>query len=491
MRVLFLIFITLNTMFQLNAQWFPTEYTPPALIAYQAIARDGDGNSISNQEINVIFSIHHGSPDGNIEWQEYQTVTTNEFGLFNVQLGSNWSDLMTVNWGSGSKFLQVEMDLGNGYIDMGTQQMLSVPYALCANHANNGVPAGGQQGQVLTFCDGSVVWTNGGICPSVSSLSCSNATHEGTLTEGLYSPNATTVVGYTGGNGGFYGAENISSIGVEGLTASINSGTLATGDGTLTFTISGAPTGSGLAYFGFSIGGQSCFFSRTVAAFQPGIAHSCGAPNIHNPSLSYGTMTDQEGTEYKTITIGTQEWMAENLNTSTYVNGDALLTDLDGDAWFTTSSGAYSYHNYDSSVACPYGKLYNWYAVSDSRQLCPNEWHVATDEDFTILTDYLGGLSIAGGKMRTIGNSETGSGLWNAPNIDATNSSGFSAVPAGYRIIYSGTFYFGQDAQFWTSTLSNEDSNEAYLRILRYWNNVVVRGDYSKQGGFSVRCVRD
>jgi uncharacterized protein (TIGR02145 family) len=446
---------------------------------------------LNSQTINILFSIHHGSPNGNIEWQEYQTATTNEFGLFNVQMGSNWSDLTTVNWASGNKYLQVEMDLGNGYIDMGTQQMVSVPYALCAGHANNGVPAGGQQGQVLTYCNGSVVWTNGGICPSVSSLNCSTANHIGSLTEGLFSSNVTTEIGYTGGNGGFYGAQSISSFGVEGLTASINSGNLTTGNGTVTFTISGAPIGSGLAYFEFTLGGQSCYFSRNVEAFPTGLSHSCGAPNIHNPSLNYGTMTDQEGVEYKTITIGGQEWMAENLNTSTYLNGDSILTNLDGDAWVLTSSGAYSYNNYDPTLACPYGKLYNWHAVSDSRLLCPSGWHVATDQDFTTLTDFLGGLSVAGGKMRTIGNSETGSGLWNAPNIDATNSSGFSAVPTGYRIIYSGTFYFGQDAPFWTSTLSAEDPNEAYMRTMRYWNNTVVRGDYSKQGGFAVRCVRD
>ncbi len=494
MKLLFAILALTFSISTLLGQWIPTEYNPPALIPYQAVARDAAGAPLSNQNVNLIFTIHHGSPDGNIEWQEYQTATTNALGLFNLQLGGNETDLMWVNWSNGSKFLQVEMDYGNGYIDMGTQQMLSVPYALCANHANNGVPSGGRHGQVLTYCSGAVVWTEGGVCPSVSQLNCNSATHNGTLIQGIFAQNVTTTISYSGGNGAYYGTQNIPSFGVEGLTATLNFGNLSNGDGAITLTISGAPSSQGIAYFTLSFGGITCYISRSVSQFPVGISHSCGTPNIHNPALAYGTMTDQEGTTYKTITIGSQEWMAENLNTSTYVNGDSLLTNLDGLAWFSTSSGAYSYNNWDSSLACPYGKLYNWHAVTDSRQVCPTGWHVPTDEDFTALTNFLGGEAIAGGQMRTVGNSETGSGLWNAPNIDASNSSGFSAVPAGYRIIYSmdyGTAFFGQDAMFWTSTLSNENPNEAYSRIIRYWNNLVLRSSYSKQGGFTVRCLRD
>jgi uncharacterized protein (TIGR02145 family) len=157
-------------------------------------------------------------------------------------------------------------------------------------------------------------------------------------------------------------------------------------------------------------------------------------------------MTDQEGNVYKTIVIGTQEWMAENLKTSIYRNGEAI--DITGTS-FTT--GAWSLNN-DSQYDCPYGKLYNWYAVVDSRNVCPTGWNVPTDEEWTTLTDYLGGQSdenynfFAGGKMKS-----TGFQYWLNPNTEANNESGFSGLPAGIRI-FDGTFSSFGNNGFWWST---------------------------------------
>jgi hypothetical protein len=125
----------------------------PQLIPYQAIARDATGQALTNASINARFTIHGETATGANVWQEIQTVTTSALGLFNVQLGSNVS-LATVNWGSGSNFMQVEIDLGTGYVDLGTQQMLSVPYALYAAAAGNNTP--GPQGPIgLTGPQGS------------------------------------------------------------------------------------------------------------------------------------------------------------------------------------------------------------------------------------------------------------------------------------------------------------------------------------------------
>jgi uncharacterized protein (TIGR02145 family) len=192
--------------------------------------------------------------------------------------------------------------------------------------------------------------------------------------------------------------------------------------------------------------------------------HSCGAANVHNPDLTYGSMTDQEGNVYKTIVIGTQEWMAENLNTSIYRNGDAIPTNLDNVAWQTTTSGAWAYYNNDASYACPYGKLYNWYTCADGRQLCPVGWHVPTDAEWTVLTDYLGGESIAGGRMKTTGTIEAATGLWYSPNAEANNSSGFSGAPGGVR--GDDGFYsdIGDFVYWWSS--SEVGSNYAWFRYL-------------------------
>jgi uncharacterized protein (TIGR02145 family) len=200
-------------------------------------------------------------------------------------------------------------------------------------------------------------------------------------------------------------------------------------------------------------------------------------------------MTDQEGNVYKTIVIGTQEWMAENLNTSIYRNGEAIPTNLDNAAWQSTTSGAWAHYNNDASYACPYGKLYNWYTCVDARQLCPVGWHVPTDAEWTVLTDYLGGLEVSGGKMKTTGTIEGATGLWYSPNIEATNSSGFSGAPGGAREtngVYDNIGYYGS---WWSS--SEFDTSFAWFRDLYYFYGFAESYYTNKQFGFSVRCLRD
>jgi uncharacterized protein (TIGR02145 family) len=186
--------------------------------------------------------------------------------------------------------------------------------------------------------------------------------------------------------------------------------------------------------------------------------HTCGTCNVHNPALTYGTMTDQEGNTYKTIIIGTQEWMAENLKTSTYRNGDAILTGLDNSQWQNTTEGAWAHYNNNISFECPYGKLYNWYAVDDPRNLCPVGWHVPTDAEWTVLTDFLGGTSVAGGKMKTTGTTGAGTGLWNGSNTAATNESGFSGVPGGGRNDAGGFNNIGANGYWWSSSAASGSS---------------------------------
>ena len=383
---LLILFTVLHLL--LNAQ-------APALIPYQAIARNAADAPQANSAFNARFTIHDGTVNGASVWQELQTVTTSSLGLFTVQLGSSVS-LGSVNWASGAKFMQVEIDLGNGFADIGTQQLLSVPYALYAGDA-----------------------------PDEQQLSVSE-TGDTLFLE----------------NGGF--------VIIPGISLANNGG----------------------------VSGVS--------------AHSCGTPNIHNPDLTYGTMTDQEGNVYKTIVIGTQEWMAENLNASIYRNGDAIPTGLSNAEWqntINTQLGAWAYYNNDASYACPYGKLYNWYACVDARQLCPVGWHVPTDAEWTVLTNYLGGEAQAGGKMKTTGTIEAATGLWYSPNTGATNSSGFSGAPGSY-LNYSGEYNpISYNVYWWSS--SEYGTDIAWLRALSYSSGNVYRDWNLNQYGFSVRCLRD
>src|ERR1035437_5986068 len=169
---------------------------------------------------------------------------------------------------------------------------------------------------------------------------------------------------------------------------------------------------------------------------------------IFNSVLSYGTITDNDNNVYRTITIGSQTWMAENLKTTKYRNGDQISNVLSNTDWPVQTSGAYCWYNNDSeSCKALYGALYNWYSVNDSRNIAPLGWHIPTSDEFTTLMNYLGGDSIAGGKIK-----ETGITHWQTPNTRATNESGFTAMPAGYRYLGDGRFEgLDQGSNFWTS----------------------------------------
>ncbi len=198
-----------------------------------------------------------------------------------------------------------------------------------------------------------------------------------------------------------------------------------------------------------------------------------------------GTVSDIDGNIYITTKIGNQWWMAENLKVTHYQNGDAIPHVTDNATWAGLITGAYCNYNNDSTNVATYGSLYNWYAVADSLNLAPAGWHVSTDAEWQILVDYLGGSLVAGGKLK-----ESGTIHWNGPNTGATNESGFSALPGGYRSSYDGTFFdVGYYAFFWSSTEGS--SSYAWSRYLSYDYSGIYRSNYYKQDGFSVRCVRD
>jgi len=196
------------------------------------------------------------------------------------------------------------------------------------------------------------------------------------------------------------------------------------------------------------------------------------------------TVTDIDGNVYNTVTIGTQVWMAENLKTSRYRNGDAIPNVTVNTAWGGLTTGAYCNYNNDAANAAIYGKLYNWYAATDARNIAPTGWHVPSDAEWTTLTTFLGGESVAGGKLK-----ETGTSHWSSPNTGATNETGFTAFPGGYRFS-SGTFSnVGNNGNWWSS--AEYSSSYAWHWRMFYDTSSVYRDYCSKQFGFSVRCVRD
>ncbi|MFN5346270.1 MAG: FISUMP domain-containing protein [Bacteroidota bacterium] len=316
---------------------------------------------------------------------------------------------------------------------------------------------------------------------SITALNCSSTTNNGTLTSGEATNSVSSILTYTGGNGGTHSGQVVGSTGVSGLTASLAAGVFATGSGNLTYTITGTPSAAGIASFALNIGGQTCILNRTVNAGSS--TASCGATNVHNPSLTYGSMTDQDGNVYKTIVIGAQEWMAENLKASHYRNGDVIPVDTTN--WTNLNNGATCWYNNDSATYnCPYGKLYNWYAVADNRHVCPTDWHEPSNAEWTTLTDFLTGATVAGGKMKS-----TGTQYWTILNAGATNSSGFSGLPGGIRDV-AGFYYVGNFGYWWSSTGSGT-SNGFYRRLDYDTFNAFGDSSTDKAYGFSVRCIKD
>ncbi len=214
-------------------------------------------------------------------------------------------------------------------------------------------------------------------------------------------------------------------------------------------------------------------------------SHSCGATNVHNNSVQYGTMNDQEGTTYRTVQIGAQVWMAENLMTSHYLNGDPIPTiTASGGIWHSTANGASCWIQDDSAnYSCPYGKLYNWYAVEDSRGVCPSGWHVPSIGEFNMLINVLGGT--AGGKMKT-----QGIQYWSSGNLGGSNESGFSGLPAGTRWMDS-YVESGILAHFWSSTIDPVGLVNADLLRLHYNQANVDLFTWDNRRGHSIRCVQD
>ena len=207
------------------------------------------------------------------------------------------------------------------------------------------------------------------------------------------------------------------------------------------------------------------------------------APNIVKPEVVF----DIDGNMYNTITIGTQTWMTSNLKTTKYRNGDAISgPTFTNTAWAALTTEAYCWHsdNY-ATYGTVYGALYNWYAVSDAKNIAPLGWHVATDAEWTTLTTYLGGESVAGGKLK-----EAGTSHWLSPNTEATNETGFTALPGGYRFSYDGTFInIGYYGNWWSST--EYGTSSAWGRHMYYNSSNASRNFSSKVNGFSVRCIKD
>jgi uncharacterized protein (TIGR02145 family) len=203
-------------------------------------------------------------------------------------------------------------------------------------------------------------------------------------------------------------------------------------------------------------------------------------------SSPLSSLIDIDGNVYDTVTIGTQVWMAENLKTTKYNDGAPIPLVTGNSAWANLTTPGYCFYDNDAGTnKATYGAIYNWYTVNTGK-LCPTGWHVPTDIEWIILTQFLGGEPLAGGELK-----ETGTIHWSSPNEGATNSSGFTALPGGYRQD-DGSFYNINDDDFWwSSTESTSQITKAWSRGVNYNYPYVYADIYLKSFGYSVRCLKN
>jgi uncharacterized protein (TIGR02145 family) len=215
-------------------------------------------------------------------------------------------------------------------------------------------------------------------------------------------------------------------------------------------------------------------------------------PGISAANLPSDVVLDVDGNMYNKVTIGSQVWLAENLKSTHYCNGDPI-TLVTTSSWSTTTSSAYCTYSDDPTMAATYGHLYNWFAASDTRNVCPCGWHVPSDAEWTILAQTVDPATsttcgpcnqstLAGGVLKS-------TQFWTSPNTGGTDAVGFGALPGGDAISTGGYLNIGNQGYYWSST-SFSGSN-AWYRRMSYTSSNFSKLNDSKQDGFSIRCLQD
>jgi uncharacterized protein (TIGR02145 family) len=204
-----------------------------------------------------------------------------------------------------------------------------------------------------------------------------------------------------------------------------------------------------------------------------------------------GGVVDIEGNSYSSVIIGTQEWMAENLRSTKFSNGEVIPNVTSDFSWETLTTPGWCWFQNNPIYDIPYGKLYNSWVATDSRNVCPTGWHVPSADEWNILFDYAFGTGYAGGKLKSTGNLQDSTGLWMWPNTQAIDEYGFNAVPSEYRypIYFPYPNILGSECRFWTST--ETDVDDAHMVRLRYDSGGILQTSlYNKRFGLALRCLK-
>jgi uncharacterized protein (TIGR02145 family) len=240
-------------------------------------------------------------------------------------------------------------------------------------------------------------------------------------------------------------------------------------------------------YFLVSIFINLIFVSCNKDSYIQGYGYTDTTSNTVTTGTNTGVqaLRDIDGNTYKTVKIGNQEWMAENLKVTKYRNGDAIPNVTNMSQWWNLHTGAYCCYN--NNNLSDYGKLYNWYAATDPRGIAPNGWHVPSDAEWSVLENYLGGSGVAGGEMKEIGTTH-----WLTPNAGAINSSGFTALPGGENSgLVNGYTGINQQGFWWSSSLYSSGAAALYVQVFYSDGQCYFHSSQYQNYGMSIRCIKD
>jgi uncharacterized protein (TIGR02145 family) len=522
----------------------------PQKINFQSILRNSSGEVVSNSSVSLRISILSGTITGTLVYSETHAKTTDAGGLISLQIGGGTVSsgvFGNINWGSTSHYIKLEADFsgGSNFVVLGTQELMSVPYALYASKTDT---------SALNLTSRLATKLNATDTASLSNRINAKAPINNPTFTGTVGGISKTMVGLSNVDNTSDAGKPISSATQTelsnklniadtsnmllayktGLNNKLNKTDTASLSNRIDLKLNKADTASLSERINTKLNssvidlgirtGDIIYWDENLRKFRilaPGTAGQVlKMSSGTNPVPVWGTdattsvpafspcgttISDIDGNSYNTVLIGAQCWTKENLRVRRYNNGTSILFDATGGpggsstTWQNLTIGAHTIYAHDSTTTpsnrTKYGYLYNWYAAkgiyttgnipsTDTLNICPSGWHVPTDAEWTTLTTDLGGVSVAGGKMKSVGTA-----YWNSPNTDATNSSGFSALPGGGRGSDGSFNYISYFALFWSAT--ENDGFNAWIRNLFDSSGDVSRGVIGKSVGASVRCLRD
>jgi uncharacterized protein (TIGR02145 family) len=428
----------------------------PNKMSYQAVIRNSSNNLVVSKSIGMQVSILQGSVTGTAVYVERQNPTTNANGLATIEIGTGTiisGSFSTINWGNGPYFIKTETDINGGttYTISGTSELMSVPYALHAKTADK--------------VTGSIIETDPIFKSSVAKSIISNDTSRWNSKLSSYSEtdpiyNASIAKGINSSDTIKWNNKLSSYSENQGLSSVLSFNNNANNTKIINL---GDPVNVKDAVNKNYLDSQILLLKNYINTLP---------------------FSDIDGNTYLPLKICNQIWTRTNLNVSRYRNGDEIPQVTDSATWANLTTGAWCYYNNNPANEAIYGKIYNWYAVNDSRGLAPIGWHIPSNAEWNTLSTCLGGDTVAGGKLK-----DKGTSRWLSPNTSATNSSNFKGLPGGCRNSNGSFSGISGWAYWWSSTEGN--STGAWQRDVNYNSANLFKSIYNKKDGYSIRCIKD